>query len=73
MDLTSFGQVFIIWMLLSITLGNCATSKSKVHNVLSNLDGNIIRFNVFLMLLANVNGRRYPPRFGWKELKQYTH
>jgi hypothetical protein len=58
MDLTSFGQVFIIWMLLSITLWNCATSKSKVHNVLSNLDGNIIGFNVFLMLLANVNGRR---------------
>jgi hypothetical protein len=29
-------------MLLSIAVGNCATSKFKVPNVLSNLDGSII-------------------------------
>jgi hypothetical protein len=73
MDLASLGQVFLIWMLLYVTLGNCATSKSKVHNVLSNLDGSIIGFNVFPMFLASVNGRRHPPCFWWKELKQYTH
>jgi hypothetical protein len=42
MDLASLGQVFLIWMLLSVTFENCATSKFKVRNVLSNLDGNII-------------------------------
>jgi hypothetical protein len=73
MDLASLGQVFLIWMLLSVTLGDCATSKSKMHNVLSNLDGSIIRFNVFPMLLIGVNGRRHPPRFWWKEPKQYIH
>jgi hypothetical protein len=25
------------------------------------------------MLLANVNGKRHPPHFWWKEPKQYTH
>ncbi len=25
------------------------------------------------MLLANVNGRRHPPCFWWKEPRQYTH
>jgi len=44
-----------------------------VHNVLSNLDGSIIGFNVFLMILASVNGRKYPPHFWWKKPKQYTH
>jgi hypothetical protein len=34
-----------------------------VRNVLSNLDGSIIRFNVFSMLLANVNGRRHHRTF----------
>jgi len=42
MDLVSLGQVFLVWMLLSVTLGDCATSKSKVHNVLFSLDGSII-------------------------------
>jgi hypothetical protein len=51
-------------MLFSITLGNCATSKSKLHDVLSNLDESIIRFNVFPMFLANV---RHPLNFWWKE------
>ncbi len=63
MDLASLGQVFLIWMLLSLTLGDCASSRSKVRNVLSNLDGSIIRFNVFSMLLANVNGRRHHRTF----------
>ncbi len=66
-DLASLGQVFLIWMLLFVTLGNCATSKSKVCNVPSNLDGSIIGFNVFPMLLVGVNGRKHPPRFWWKE------
>jgi hypothetical protein len=73
MNLASLGQVFLIWMLLSVTLGNCATSKFKVHNVLANLDGSIIRFNVFPMFLTDMNGRRHPSRFWWKEPRQYTH
>jgi hypothetical protein len=73
MDLASLGQVFLIWILLSLTLGDCATSRSKVRNVLSNLDGSIIRFHVFPMLLVGVNERRHPPRFWWKEPRQYTH
>jgi hypothetical protein len=63
MDLASLGQVFFIWMLFFITLGNCAISKSKVPNVLSNLDGNIIGFNVFSMFLVSVNRRRHPLHF----------
>ncbi len=42
LNLASIGQIFLIWMLFSVALGNCATSKFKVHNVLSNLDGSII-------------------------------
>jgi hypothetical protein len=42
MDLASVGQVFLISMLLYVTLENCATSKFKVCNVLSNLGGSII-------------------------------
>jgi hypothetical protein len=42
MDLASPEQVFLIWMLLYVLLENCATSKFKVRNVFSNLDGNII-------------------------------
>jgi hypothetical protein len=73
MDPTSFGQVLLIWMLLFVTLGNYAISKSKVHNELSNLNGSIIGFNVFQMFLANVNGKKHhPSRFWWKEPKQYT-
>jgi hypothetical protein len=52
MDSASFGQVFFIWMLLSITLGNCAISKSKVHNLLSNLDGSIIGFKCLFNVLG---------------------
>jgi hypothetical protein len=73
MNLASLGQVFLIWILLSITLGNCATSKFKVHNVLANLDESIIRFNVFPMLLDDVNERRHPLCFWWKEPRQYAH
>jgi hypothetical protein len=73
MNLASLGQVFLIWILLSITLGNCATSKFKVHNVLANLDESIIRFNVFPMLLGDVNERRHPLCFWWKEPRQYAH
>jgi hypothetical protein len=72
-DPTSLGQVFLIQMLLYVTLRNCATSKSKMCNVLSNLDGNIIKFNIFAMFLANVSGRRHRPHFWWKEPRQYTH
>jgi hypothetical protein len=69
----SLGQVFFTWMLFFITLGNCAISKSEVHNVLSNLDGNIIRFSVFSMFLASVNRKRHPLHFWWKEPRQYTY
>jgi len=72
MDLISLGQIFFTWMLLSVTLGNCAIFKSKVRNVLSNLDGSIIGFNVFPMFLASVNGRRHQSHFWWKEPRQYT-
>ncbi len=72
-DLASLGQVFFILMLCFITLGNRAISKSKVCNVLSNLDGSVIEFNVFFMFLASVNGRRRPMHFWWKKPKQYTH
>ncbi len=42
--------------------------------VLSNLDGNIIVFNVFSMFSASVNRRRHPLHFWrWKEPRQYTH
>jgi len=51
-----------------VTLGNCVTSKSKVHNVLSNLDESIIEFNVVPMLWDNVNRRRYSSCFWWKKL-----
>ncbi len=66
MDLVSLEQVFIIWMLFSITLGNCATSKSKVCNVFSNLNRNIIGFNVSPMFFADVNRKGHPPHFWWK-------
>jgi len=69
---TSFGQVFIIWTLLFVTLGN-TISKSKVQNVLSNLNGSIRGFNVFPTFLVGVNGRKHSLCFWWKELKQYTH
>jgi hypothetical protein len=59
-------------MLFFVTLGNCATSKSKVSSVLSNLNGGIIGFNVFPMFLASVNGKR-PLHFWWNEPKKYTH
>ncbi len=72
MALASFGQVFIIWMLLFVTLGN-TISKSKVQNVLSNLNGSIRGFNVFPMFLVGVNGRKHSSCFWWKEPKQYTH
>jgi len=56
MDLASLGQVFLIWMLLFVTLGNCATSKFKVSNVLSNLDESIIDFKfLFLQMKIKVN------------------
>jgi hypothetical protein len=45
----SLGQVFFTWMLFFITLGNCAISKS---DLLSNLDGNIIRFSVFFNVFS---------------------
>jgi hypothetical protein len=51
MDPVSFGQVFFIWMLLFVTLGNCAISKSKLHNVLSSLDGSIIGFKCLFNVL----------------------
>jgi hypothetical protein len=75
MDSASLGQVFLIWMLLSILHWgiDCATFQFKVHNLLSNLNGSIIRFNVFPMLLAAVNGRKHPSPFWWKEPRQYTH
>ncbi len=63
MDMASLGQVFLILMLFSITLGNCATSISKVHNVFSNLHGNIIGFNVFSMLWAGASRRKHLPHF----------
>jgi hypothetical protein len=47
--------------------------KSEGHNVLSNLDGNIIRFSVFSMFLASVNRKRHPLHFWWKEPRQYTY
>jgi hypothetical protein len=72
MDLASLGQIFLIWMLFSITLGNCAISKSKVRNVLSNLNGSIIGFNVFPMFFASVNGRRHHHVFDGKNLDN-TH
>ncbi len=72
MDLASLGQVFLIWMLLSLTLEDCATSKSKVRNVLSNLDGSIIRFNVFPMLLVGVLRGDIHHIFGGKNLDN-TH
>ncbi len=59
----------LIWMLFFVTLGNCAISTSKVHNEVSNLNGNIIGFNVFLMFLVDVNGKRHPSCFWWKEPK----
>jgi hypothetical protein len=62
-------------MLFFITLGNCAICKFEVPNVLSNLNGNIIGFNIFSMFFTNVNRRRYSLHF-WKEPKQprqYTH
>jgi hypothetical protein len=73
MDLASLGQVFLIYMLLFVTLGNCAKFKFKVCNVFSNLDGSMTRFNVVLKFLVNVNRRKHPLRFKWEELRQYTH
>jgi len=72
MDPASFGQIFLIWMLLFVTLKNCVISKSKVCNVLSNLNGSIIGFNLFPMFLANVNEKRHQSCFWWKKLRQYT-
>ncbi len=57
------GKVFPIWMIFYVALGNCAISKSKACNVLSNLNGGIIGFNVFTMFLAGVNERRHPSHF----------
>jgi len=48
MDLASLGQVFLIYMLLFVTLGNCAKFKFKVCNVFSNLDGSVIDFKFLL-------------------------
>ncbi len=75
LDPTSIGQMFLIWMLFSITLGNCATSNERWgHNiVLPNLDGSIIGLNVFAMFLTNVNRRKHLSHFWWKKLRQYTH
>ncbi len=42
-------------------------------NVLSNLDGSIIGFNVFPMFLVGVNGRRRPTHFWWEKPRQYPH
>ncbi len=44
-----------------------------MRNRLSNLSGNIIGFNDFLMFLVSVSGKKDPSRFWWKQLKQYTH
>ncbi len=73
MDLASLGQVFFIWMLCFITFGNRVISKSKVCNMLSNLKGSIIGFNVFPMFSVGVNGRRHPTHFWWEKPRQYTH
>jgi hypothetical protein len=64
-DQASFGQVFLILMLFFATIGNRENFKSKVRNVLSNLNGNI-----FSMFLVSVNARKHPLCFWWKEFKQ---
>jgi hypothetical protein len=75
MESASIRQVFLIWMLFSVTLGNCSTSNERweYNIVLPNLGGSIIRFNIFPMFVAGVNRRKHSPHFWWKELRQYTY
>jgi hypothetical protein len=70
-DQVSLGQAFLIRMLFFVTIGNCEKIKSKVCNVLSNLDGNIILSNIFSMFLVSVNTRKHPLCFWWKKSTQY--
>ncbi len=70
----SIGQMFLIWMLFSITLGNYATSNERwEYSIASKFRWSIIEFNVFPMFLANVNRSKHLPHFWWKKLRQYTH
>ncbi len=41
MDPITIGRVLLIWMLLSLTLGNCALFKSWVHNIFLHNDSSI--------------------------------
>jgi len=41
MDPITIRRVLLIWMLLSLTLGNCALFKSRVHNIFLHNDSSI--------------------------------
>ncbi|KAG0573765.1 hypothetical protein KC19_VG207900 [Ceratodon purpureus] len=63
------GMVVLVWMLMSMTLGNCATYKSRASEVLDSMNG--FYFVPLLWLIATRKNR--VPRIFWVEPSQATH
>jgi hypothetical protein len=64
-------RVLLIWMLLSVTLENCALFKSGVCNFFFHNDPSI-GFHFLPILSAILSRKRSPSRLWWKETKQHV-
>jgi hypothetical protein len=70
MDPIILERVLLIWMLLSMTLGNCALFKSSVHNFFLNNDLSI-ESHFPIIFKCNFEQKRFPSQLWWKELRQH--
>jgi hypothetical protein len=72
MDPSLFGRVFLVWMLLSMTLGNGLTYKSKAWQYLHLFKESSLAPNFLLVLSLVASRKNLPPRIFWVEPRQST-
>jgi hypothetical protein len=72
MDPSLFGRIFLVWILLSMTLSNGPTYKSKAWKYLHILKESSLAL-IFLLVLSLVASRKnLPPHIFWVEPRQST-
>jgi hypothetical protein len=62
--------VFLVWMLLSMTLGNGLTYKSKAWQYLHLFKESSLAPNFLLVLSLVASRKNLPPRIFWVETRQ---
>jgi len=69
MDSSFHSMVVLVWILMSMTLDNCVTYKSRAWVVLDSING----FHFVPLLWLIVIRKNYVLRIFWVESRQETH